>query len=185
MDHSGFVFEIQDVLKNIKIFNSFKMMGYSDEDFLGGIIGCVPNEKPRYGEDLKLSDHLYCIDRCNKDLSTALLYYLQLWNPANCVNTLKINKFKEMYKSTSYISRVYFNEIDDLMYDWKNSINYDAEPYLRILLSKIFDMDNAWYGYGDESEFPENGFFIGEPFYSYIIPHTNHFFDDDPFLEYD
>lgn len=62
--------------------------------------------------------------------------------------------------------RQYFERIDNIIRDWAENESYDAEEHMVDFLTNA-GINDTWLCYKSDSQhnaFPENGFFVGEPF---------------------
>ncbi len=100
-----------------------------------------------------------------KEFNETYLQYLTLIAPLGHIGTIDRNLLKEEFRKINGRSYAdFFVHLDNVFESWSISDSYDiSEPMKQIFLT-LPKGDMSFFGFGDTSEFPNNGFFVDKEF---------------------
>lgn len=144
---------IDNELQHHKMFAEFEKLQYPKEQFYIDTDISTESKLRSYGAKKVV------------DFRPTFLHYITLIAPGGSMSNSTKSELKEIFKSFNNNSfRKYFDHIDTQFEKWTNSSSYNAEPYLKEMFITIQNGEFTWFGYGNEEEFPENGFFVDKEF---------------------
>lgn len=140
-------------LQHHRMFPEFEKLGYSKEEFY-------------IDSDIKTENKLKkYLSGNNFDFKLTFLHYLTVISPGGSMSKDTIFDLKEEFKTIKQgCYRELIDLIDEIFEEWRNSTDLNYEPLIKNLFGSIQGCDRTWFGYGSSEEFPNNGFFVGEPF---------------------
>lgn len=97
--------------------------------------------------------------------------FLMLLSPGG---TLSLDAFQDLYDRFLRINAAWTKQlltIEQLLKDWAAAPTLDQTITVRKIMLTLQPKENfSWFGFKDESGFPDNGFFIAEAFSVRVIP---------------
>jgi hypothetical protein len=97
--------------------------------------------------------------------------FLMLLSPGG---TLSLDAFQDLYERFLRINTAWTKQlltIEQLLKDWANADTLDQTVTVRKIMLTLQPQENfGWFGFKDESGFPDNGFFVAEAFSVRVIP---------------
>lgn len=141
---------LDNELQHHKMFNSFKF----------------PKEQFYIDSDVDTQNKLELfLKRPIKEFNETFLYYLTLIAPGGHIISEDKNILKEEFRKVNRRAYAdFFVHLDNVFENWSNSESYDiSEPIKQIFLA-LPNGDMTFLGFGDTSEFPNNGFFVDKEF---------------------
>lgn len=143
---------IDNEIQHHKMYNEYMSLGLKPEAFF---------TDSDIGTEARIKEYL---KEENSDFVFLFVQYLTLIAPGGHIS--KENKEllkKEFRNQANGQFKDKFDQIDKIINMYINDDNYDAEKYI-IDLINLLEAGRIWIGYGDGSEFPKNGFFVGTSF---------------------
>lgn len=100
-----------------------------------------------------------------KEFNETFLQYLTLIAPLGSISAIDKNLIKEEFRKINGRSYAdFFVHLDNVFEAWSNSPSYDiSEPIKQIFLA-LPNGDMTFLGFGETSEFPNNGFYVDKVF---------------------
>jgi hypothetical protein len=171
------VFTIFILFKEINVFNEYRILGYPindfktqtfayDDDFKGEIFKTKYYNSIR-GEYKLPVEVLYGDDNKSK-LYNIVSEYLNFLSPSSFLNEDEKYNLKKWYKEFSnYEYTDIFDQLDSI-YLIRTDIYFDNfETHIKKVFNLI-ELQDVWIGYNDGETYPENGFFVGNPFNTFL-----------------
>lgn len=144
---------IDNEFQHHKMFTEYTSLGFKPENF--------------YNDD-DANTEKYLTDYLRNDETNFInlsIQYLTLIAPGGHMAENKIQELKaEFRKQNGGKFAENFDEIDNLINDYKQDELYDAEIYIKRFINNLV-CGRVWIGYSDKLEFtPNNGYFVNEHF---------------------
>jgi len=100
-----------------------------------------------------------------KEFNETFLQYLTLIAPLGHINTIDKNLLKEEFRKINGRSYAdFFVHLDNVFENWTNSTSYDISEPMKQIFFALPSGDMSFFGFGESSEFPNNGFFVDKEF---------------------
>lgn len=154
-----FINVLNHELQRHKIYDRFLALGFTSEQFQrDGDKDSFP-----YLQQVLLTEP--------DNIARIIPPFLMLLSPGG---TLSLDAFQDLYDRFLRINTAWTKQlltIEQLLKDWAAAPALDQTTTVRKIMLTIEPKGNfSWFGFKDESGFPDNGFFIEEAFSVRVIP---------------
>lgn len=149
-----FITALDNELQHHKMFPRYVAMGLNPIWFYGS-------------SDQHTADHLEAVlGNPGRGIKSMVLGYLTCIAPGGHLAAEQVAQFTQRFhedRDGEYQDRL--AAIDTAFAAWRNAWHtLNAEPFIRQIIQAVENPTTTWFGYGTASGFPENGFFVGQPF---------------------
>jgi hypothetical protein len=102
----------------------------------------------------------------HRDIKSMVLAYLTCIAPGGELTPDEAAQFnKRLHEDSGGAYHERLAVIDAAFAEWRAAwFTLNAEPFVRQIMLSLENPTRTWFGYGAFAAFPENGFFVGEPF---------------------
>jgi hypothetical protein len=155
----NFINVLNHELQRHKIYQRFLALGFTPEQF-------------QRDSDKDTSPYLQQVLMTAPDnIARIIPPFLMLLSPGGA---LSLDAFQDLYDRFLRINSAWTKQlltIEQLLKDWADAETLDQTLTVRKIMLTIEPNGNfSWFGFKDESGFPDNGFFIAEAFSVRVIP---------------
>lgn len=102
------------------------------------------------------------LEKNSNQLNDFIVDYFSLIAPGGTLSNQKKDILKHKFQKK--VGKDYLDKIDIIFRNWIRDKSFNSEIYIKQIYNLIEPKIYAWIGYGKSAEFPNNGFFINEPF---------------------
>src|SRR5690606_11655341 len=155
----GFISVLDHELQRHKIYERFLALGFTPDQFYRDT-------------DKDTFPYLNQVLATEPDtLARIIPPFLMLLAPGG---TLSLETFQDLYDRFLRINKTWVKQLltlEQLLKDWAVADTLDQTRTVRQLMLTIEPKGNfSWFGFKDETGFPDNGFFVDEAFSVRVVP---------------